>query len=282
MAAPAPPKTETRKRRRWPWVVGITVVVLAALAAYGIWWFLKDDSPPPPTLAGALAGVSTTEASAETTGAVQTTIEAGVTETTSAGAGTTGTVSSGVDGTWAVDTSLGEFSFDDATGSFVGFRLDEQLQGIGSAQAVGRTPAVEGTITIDGTTLTSADITADLSQLTTNDSRRDSRARGALDTNSFPEATFTLTGPVELSADASGGQPISATATGDLTIKGVTNSVTVALQAQLNGDGTIIAVVGSIPVVFADYGVSVPSSPVVVSASDNGQIELQLLFTKQG
>jgi hypothetical protein len=58
--------------------------------------------------------------------------------------------------------------------------------------------------------------------------------------------------------------------------------VTVALQAQLNGDGTIIAVVGSIPVVFADYGVSVPSSPVVVSASDNGQIELQLLFTKQG
>ena len=46
----------------------------------------------------------------------------------------------GIAGTWTVDTSIGEFSFEDSTGTFVGFRVQEELCGIGSTTAVGRTP----------------------------------------------------------------------------------------------------------------------------------------------
>jgi polyisoprenoid-binding protein YceI len=273
MATTAPDTTTPKRKKRWPWVLGAVVLVVGALAAYGIWWFLKDDSPPPPSLGGALEGVSTTVPVTTTTPAD------GATTTAPGGTATTAAPSAGIEGTWAVDPSLGEFSFEDATGSFVGFRIKEELRGIGSTEAVGRTPAVTGTITIDGTQLTATGIDADLSQLTTNDSRRDDRARGALDTDQFPTATFTLTEPVELGAEAAGGTPVAATAKGDLTIHGVTKPVEVALEAQLQNG--VVAVVGTLPIVFADYGVSVPSAPIVVSAEDNGTVEIQLLFTKQ-
>ena len=56
---------------------------------------------------------------------------------------------SAIAGTWTVDTSVGEFSYEDSTGTFVGFRVDEELAGLGSTTAVGRTPAVSGTVTIE-------------------------------------------------------------------------------------------------------------------------------------
>jgi polyisoprenoid-binding protein YceI len=278
MATKAPSESTAATRRRWPWIVLAVALVAGALGAFGVYWFLQDDAPPPPSLAGALGGVSTTAAATAETSAASP-----VTTTASGGAGSTAAAAdpgSAVAGTWLVDTSLGQFSFEDATGSFVGFRVEEELQGIGSTEAVGRTPVVSGAITIDGTTLVATAIEADLSQLTTNDSRRDSRARGALDTDQFPTATFTLTEPVELGEAAATGEPVSVTAAGELTVHGVTRPVSVALEAQLaNG---VIAVVGSLPIVFEDYGVTVPSAPVVVSAEDNGLVELQLLFSRQG
>ncbi len=67
-------------------------------------------------------------------------------------------------------------------------------------------------------------------------------------------------------------------AAGDLTVKGITNRVAIELEAQLVDD--VIVVVGQIPVVFADFDVVVPSAPIVLSAEDNGIIELQLFFTR--
>ena len=67
------------------------------------------------------------------------------------------------------------------------------------------------------------------------------------------------------------------TALGDLTINGVTNSVEIALEAQLV-EGNIL-VTGSLPVVFADYGVQTPTAPVVVSVEDNGTVEMQVWFS---
>lgn len=69
--------------------------------------------------------------------------------TSSAGADT-GTDAAAVEGTWSVDTSIGEFSYDDSTGTFVGVRVDVELTGIGSTTAVGRTPDVSGTIVAVG------------------------------------------------------------------------------------------------------------------------------------
>jgi polyisoprenoid-binding protein YceI len=89
-------------------------------------------------------------------------------------------------------------SYEDSTGTFVGFRVDEELSGIGSTTAVGRTPTVSGTITIDGTTLTAATIEADMTAITTNDNRRDDNVQAALETDQYPTATFVLTEPIDL------------------------------------------------------------------------------------
>lgn len=240
------------------------VVVVAVGAGAFIWWFTRDDAPPEVDLD---AAVEALEESTETSG------------TGSSGPSTTDApATDGIEGTWTVDADSGTFDFSEtASGTFVGFRVQEELSGIGSATAVGRTPEVAGEITIEGTTLTAATFEADMTAITTNESRRDDRVQGALDTGSFPIATFTLTEPVDLGAAAADGGPVRVTAVGDLTIKGVTRSVSLPLQAQLT-NGSIV-VVGSMAITFADYGVEVPSAPVVLSAEDHGILEVQLLLT---
>jgi polyisoprenoid-binding protein YceI len=100
----------------------------------------------------------------------------------------------------------------------------------------------------------------------------------ALETSSFPQATFKLTEPIELGPDAASGKQVDVTAKGDLTIHGVTKAVEIPMQAKLV-NGTIV-VVGSTEVAFSDYGVRVPSAPIVLSVDDTGTMELQLLLTK--
>ena len=87
-----------------------------------------------------------------------------------------------------------------------------------------------------------------------------------------------LTQPLDLGSAVDNGSPVSVEVLGYLTIKGPTLPVTFAIDAQLVGE--VIAVVGSTDVVWSDFGVAVPSAPIVVSAEDNGVIEFQLLFTK--
>ena len=105
-----------------------------------------------------------------------------------------------------MDTSVGEFSYEDSTGTFVGFRVDEELSGIGSTTAVGRTPEVTGTLVVEGTTVTAVTIEADMTAITTNESRRDDKVQDALDTGQFPTATFDLTEPIELGDAAASGR----------------------------------------------------------------------------
>ena len=240
-------------------VVLAVVVVVVALGGIGLWWFFRDDAPPEVNLADAVSQVEdgkTTDGSAAT------------------GSGTVDTI----DGTWVVDSSSGDFDFDEATGTFAGFRIKEELAGIGSTTAVGRTGDVTGTVEIGDDTLQSASFEVNLTTITTNDGRRDSQVQRALDTGTNPTATFTLTEPVALDPNAIDGEPLSVTAVGDLTIAGTTKSVEFPLEAQLVGD--TVVVVGSIDVVFSDYGVSVPDSQIVLSVADNGTLELQVLLVK--
>ena len=122
-------------------------------------------------------------------------------------------------------------------------------------------------------------IEADLTALASDDQRRDGQLRQrGIQTNQFPTATFKLTSPIDLGSVPADGQEISVTAKGQLTLHGVTKDVEIPLKAKLSGD--VIAVTGSLPIVFADYGVEAPTSFVVVSIEDHGEMELQLFFTK--
>ncbi len=238
----------------------VVVVAVLALVGGGLYWFFRDDSPDAVDLDTAAEGVTTTTA------------KEGEPTTTATGAAT------GIDGTWSVDTATGEFDYESATGTFVGFRIKEELASIGSTEAVGRTNAVTGSMTISGTQVTDAEFTIDLTKITTNESRRDNRVQSALETDEFPQATFELTSPIELGPDAASGAEVNAPAKGDLTIHGVTKAVEFPLRAKLV-DGTVV-VVGSLDVTFSDFGVQVPSAPIVLSVEDQGVLELQLLFTK--
>jgi polyisoprenoid-binding protein YceI len=139
---------------------------------------------------------------------------------------------------------------------------------------VGRTPDVAGAFTIEGTTLTATDMSVDLTTLETDDSRRDGQVQRALNTSEFPVATFSLTEPVDLGAEAETG-PVSVEAVGELTINGTTQPATFSIDAELVQG--LVVMVGSTDVEFPDYGVTVPSAPIVVSADDFGVIEFQLI-----
>jgi polyisoprenoid-binding protein YceI len=116
-----------------------------------------------------------------------------------------------------------------------------------------------------------------LQALESDEDRRDNAIRNrGLETEKFPEATFALTGPLELPSPPTAGQDVSVTATGDLTLHGVTKPVQVPVQARWNG-GTI-EVLGNIDIAFADYDIDPPSVGGFVSVEDEGEIELQLTF----
>jgi polyisoprenoid-binding protein YceI len=183
-----------------------------------------------------------------------------------------------VSGDWTVDTTTGTFSFEDATATFAGFRVEEELARIGAATAVGRTPGVSGTVTIDGTRITSADIAVDLTAIVSDESRRENAIGEALNTSQNPTATFVLREPIDFGEVPTEGVTVAATATGDLTINGVTRTVEIPLEARVAGES--ILVVGSTNVIFADYEIETPSAQVVLSVADEGTIELQLWLVR--
>lgn len=237
-------------------VLGVVLLVVVA-GGVGVWWFFKDDAPPPVDLETAVDSVTSTTAGDDATSSGE---------------------RDGIDGEWVVDRESGSFDFETATGTFAGFRIEEELASVGSTTAVGRTGDVTGGITIDGTSVSDATFEVDLTTITTNEQRRDDRVQQALETNQFPTGTFTITQPIELGAGAADGEPVTATAVGDLTIHGVTKSVELPIDAQLTGD--TIVIVGSLDIVFSDYGVAVPQSQIVLSVEDHGVMELQLLLTR--
>ncbi|QYG92233.1 YceI family protein [Iamia sp. SCSIO 61187] len=240
-------------------IIAIGAVVIVALVGAGVWWFLRDDAPAEASLATAVEsveeGTATTEAS----------------ETTDDGA-------SAVAGTWTVDTETGDFTYESATGTFAGFRIDEELAAIGSTTAVGRTDAVSGEVTIEGTTVTAASFEVDLTTITTETSMRDRVVQDALETEAFPSATFALTEPVELGEAAATGEAIEVVVAGELTIHGVTRPAEIAVEAQLV-EGTVV-LVATTEVTFADHDVEVPSSPAVLSVDDHGVLEAQILLVR--
>ena len=142
--------------------------------------------------------------------------------------------------------------------------------------AVGRTNQVTGTLTIAGTQVTTTEFVIDVASITSDESRRDGQFRGRImSADEFPTASFVLTQPIELGAEPGEGVEVATTATGDLTLRGVTQSVTFDVVAkQANG---LIGVQGSIPVLFADYSIANPSFGGI-STEDNGLVEFVLVF----
>ncbi|MEZ5321472.1 MAG: YceI family protein [Microthrixaceae bacterium] len=187
------------------------------------------------------------------------------TATTGTGSSTAGEPT--LDGTWSVKPG---------SGSVAGYRVKEVLNGI-DAEAVGRTDAVTGSITISGTTVTKADFTVDMASVTSDQDRRDGQFRGRImDTASNPTSSFELTKPIPLDGAPGLGKSFSTTATGRLTLKGTTRSVTLDLTAQRTATG--MEIVADHDVKFADFGIDPPDFGFV-KTEDHGLIEVKLVLT---
>jgi polyisoprenoid-binding protein YceI len=266
------PRPESRTRRTWlrVLIVGAAVAILVAVAAGT--WYLFLRAPAPAEVALGAEPIATPSPS------VAPTVDASATaEATSDAGGAANAIPAGLDGTWTVDGSIG--SFDDFSGSFVGYRVKEELVGIGASTAVGRTPDVTGSLTLDGSTISEASFEADLTTLQSDSGMRDGQlGRQGLETDTYPTATFVLAEPIELGAVPTEGQTIQATAVGDLTLHGATQRVEIPVEARL-ADG-VVTVVGSYPIAFGDYGMTAPESMRVLSIDENGTMEFQLQFTQ--
>lgn len=177
---------------------------------------------------------------------------------------------------WQVVTDAVAYDRAAGTGTFVGFRIAEELTTVGETEAVGRTPEVDGTVVLDGTTLVAATITGDLTVLTTDIRQRDGATQRALNTATHPTTTFTLTEPVDLGTDPVVGETVSVEATGEVTLNGVSQPVTVELDAVLLSGVAGLLITGSFPLTLANHDLVAPSAPIVVSVADNATVELQL------
>jgi polyisoprenoid-binding protein YceI len=173
--------------------------------------------------------------------------------------------STSVDGAWKVVKP----------GTVVGYRVGEVLFGQ-NATAVGRTDAVTGDLTLTGTTATAGSFTADLTQVSSDQGNRDRQFQGRImDTATYPTATFKLTEPIALTSIPQDLVKITDQATGELTLRGKTRSVTFDVVARRNGDK--IEVNGTIPITFADWGIPNPSFGPA-STEDHGVLEFILVF----
>jgi hypothetical protein len=109
-------------------------VAIVAGGGYGAWYlFLR---PAAPAAVGAPTPVAPSSASPSGTAPTGTSATPGA-----AASGIAGDLA----GRWTVDPSVGSFA--DFSGTFVGYRIREELAGVGAQEAVGRTPAVSGTLT---------------------------------------------------------------------------------------------------------------------------------------
>jgi polyisoprenoid-binding protein YceI len=175
------------------------------------------------------------------------------------------------DGRGLAGVATGEWRVRPSRGAFAGYRVDEKYFGVGVRTAVGRTPAVTGTLRVASGRIEHAVLAADLARLRSDQSGRDDalRERG-IETDTYPRARFTLDAPVVLSA-------AEQRTAGTLELHGRTARVRVRLRAGLAGQQ--LEIVGRAAISFPAFGIEPPSVAGLVTVRDRGVLEFRLLAT---
>lgn len=171
----------------------------------------------------------------------------------------------------------GEWKVSPNTESIVGYRVKEVLFGQ-ATEGVGRTKEVEAALTIADNSVTTASFTVQMGTLMSDAAKRDGQFNGRImDVDTYPTATFSLTQPLTLPANAVSGEVITTEATGELTLRGVTKTVTFPVEAQVQG--STFTVVGNITIVFSEWSIPEPGLPGI-SVDPQGLLEFALVFTR--
>ena len=182
-------------------------------------------------------------------------------------------------------------SFDGAWGVVAGesqgtLVITEQIGGLVDHQAQGSTGDLTGTVEVADDAVTAASLTIDLAALEFTDdpggfdvaNRANAMRTQGLQTDQFPDATFVLTAPIPLEGDLAGGDTVTADATGDLTLHGVTRSITFAVDVTADGDRVRVSPTEFVPIALADYEMTVNGPPFVADISDEGSFDFLLVL----
>lgn len=117
--------------------------------------------------------------------------------------------------------------------------------------------------------------TVDLASITSDNSRRDERMRGALETSKYPTTTFTATAISGLPAEF-GATDTILQLTGTLDLHGVQKEVTWELKVKRDGD--ILSVLGTTGFKYSDFGITKPDIAGVVSVEEDVTLQIQLFI----
>jgi polyisoprenoid-binding protein YceI len=145
--------------------------------------------------------------------------------------------------------------------------------------AVGTTTQVEGEVIGNKSEPEKSSvgpITVNISQFTSDSSRRDSAIRGRwLESEKFPIATFSPTNIEGLPASYTEGQEYAFRITGDLTVREVTKPVTFEVNAVLNGD--TLSGFAETTILMSEFGVGPISIAGVLNTEDQAKLILEFV-----
>jgi polyisoprenoid-binding protein YceI len=161
------------------------------------------------------------------------------------------------------------------------YRAQEVLSGRGFNEAVGRTAAVTGGISLDdegGVVASQSRISVDLTTLQSDNAMRDRYIqRTTLQTTEYPTADFQLTGASGLPQPLPTSGTAAFTLVGDLTVHGVTRPTTWDATATFD-DGEVQGT-ASTTVLLTDFGMEPPRAGPVLSIEDAVRLELDVRGT---
>ncbi|MCK9518790.1 MAG: YceI family protein [Dehalococcoidia bacterium] len=120
--------------------------------------------------------------------------------------------------------------------------------------------------------------TVGLTTLRSDQSRRDNRVHGALNTSTYPEATFTATELRGLPAELSATEDSVMELVGLLDLHGVQREVTWELKAKQDGD--IISVLATTTFNYSDFDITKPEIAGFVTVEDEVTLQVQIFAAR--
>lgn len=172
-------------------------------------------------------------------------------------------------------SSTGAKSYVIAAGgdSVATFEIDEELRGQ-PVRVVGTTAEVAGQFAVDVSDLSTAqfsDLVVNARTFVTDSERRDRAIRGPVILNSsrdeFEFISVSLASIDGLSGSLEPGGTVEFSVTGDMTVRGTTNTETFDVTATLVDEDTIEGTASTI-VLRSNYGIGIPNVPGVANVAD--------------